>query len=207
MTILPFHWPPVTLNYSSRSSLPHAQIQQPAPGYGKSRPPVRNTSGNFYRRDAKAALGMMKELGYQKYSLIGFSDGGRTALIMAATDPDVIHKVVAWGCNSYITQAEKDSFINIRDIGAWEDSIRKPLQAIYGHEMQPLWSRLCDAWMALDNIFKEDLPKIKSPVFILHGEKDPMVARHHADFFRTQIAKCRIHRFPRGGHNIHQTVS
>ena len=87
----------------------------------------------------------------------------------------------------------------------WADEVRKPLEAIYGPELQDLWTRLCEAWARMHNIFREDLPRIECPVFILHGDKDPMVARHHADYFKANIKRCRVHRFPFAGHNLQQT--
>ena len=53
------------------------------PGYGKSQPPTREFK-NFFQEDARMAVEMMKTLGYKKFSLLGWSDGGITALIAAA---------------------------------------------------------------------------------------------------------------------------
>ena len=53
------------------------------PGYGKSRPPARDFK-NFFQEDAKMAVEMMKQLGFEKFSLLGWSDGGITALVAAA---------------------------------------------------------------------------------------------------------------------------
>lgn len=180
-----------------------------APGYGQSRPPHRiqylSDTKNYYRKDADLALKMMESLGYSSYSVVGFSDGGRTGLIMAAKNPSVIRKAVAWGCNSYITNPEKDVIRSIRNVSLWAENIRKPLADIYGHELQAIWSKLTDCWTGYDNIFREDLPKIQCPVFILHGDKDPMVAKHQPEFFKANISRCRTHHFPYGGHNVQQT--
>lgn len=53
------------------------------PGYGKSQPPARDFK-NFFQEDAVMAVEMMKTLGFHKFSLLGWSDGGITALIAAA---------------------------------------------------------------------------------------------------------------------------
>jgi valacyclovir hydrolase len=45
----------------------------------------------------------------EKYSVLGWSDGGITALILAATFPDSIKKLVVWGANAFIH--EKDCAI------------------------------------------------------------------------------------------------
>lgn len=137
--------------------------------------------------------------------MVGFSDGGRTGLIMAAKVSDRVTKCVAWGCNAYFTPYEKDIVSRITSIKEWADEVRKPLEEIYGDELQPLWTSLCETWAGMDNIFREDLPNIMCPVFILHGDKDPMVAKHHSEFFKSNIKRCRVHRFPFAGHNLQQT--
>lgn len=37
-------------------------------------------------------------------SLVGWSDGGITSLVMAVFYPEVIDKLVLFGCNAYITE-------------------------------------------------------------------------------------------------------
>lgn len=61
----------------------------------------------------------MKLLGYTKFSLIGWSDGGVTSLILASMFPHNIRKMVAVAGNSYITPKEIEiyksmSFLIIR---------------------------------------------------------------------------------------------
>jgi len=72
------------------------------PGYGKSRPPDRTFPDDFFQRDAAWAHNLMKTLGYSKFSLVGWSDGGITSLLLAATYPDSVRKIVVFGANAYI---------------------------------------------------------------------------------------------------------
>ena len=123
---------------------------------------------------------------------------------MASMAPESVTKCVAWGCNAYITPAEKDIMNRLSDVRDLNESIRVPLEKIYGSELPGLWRDLCLSWAVMDNIMREDLPNIQCPVFILHGDRDPMVARHHADYFKANIKRCRVHRFPFGGHNLQQ---
>ena len=37
-------------------------------------------------------------------SLVGWSDGGITSLVMAVHYPEIINKLVLFGCNAYITE-------------------------------------------------------------------------------------------------------
>lgn len=47
-----------------------------------------------------------KALKFKKFSLLGWSDGGITALIAAAKYPALIHKMVVWGANASVTQED-----------------------------------------------------------------------------------------------------
>ncbi|XP_022608827.1 valacyclovir hydrolase isoform X2 [Seriola dumerili] len=79
-------------------------------GYGRSRPPDRDFPPDFFERDAKDAVGLMKALGFGKFSLLGWSDGGITALIAAARNPDLINKMVVWGSNAFVSQHDLELY-------------------------------------------------------------------------------------------------
>lgn len=76
------------------------------PGYGKSRPPDRTFPDDFFQRDANWAYNLMKALGYTKFSLVGWSDGGITSLMLASMFPNNIRKMVAVAANAYVTPEE-----------------------------------------------------------------------------------------------------
>lgn len=84
----------------------HTIIAWDPPGYGKSRPPNRTFPLDFFQRDANVANELMKTLKFSKYSILGWSDGGITGLIMAATFSNFIDKLVIWGANSHILPEE-----------------------------------------------------------------------------------------------------
>ena len=76
------------------------------PGYGRSQPPPRDFT-DFYNRDATHAANLMKTLGVDKYSVLGWSDGGITGLILAARQPETVEKLVAFGCNAYVSDSDR----------------------------------------------------------------------------------------------------
>lgn len=80
------------------------------PGYGKSRPPLRKFTKNFYFDDANMAVKVMAKLNLPKYSLLGWSDGGISSMILAAQNPDKVESLVIWGSNSYILPDELKMF-------------------------------------------------------------------------------------------------
>lgn len=76
------------------------------PGYGKSIPPIRSFDDDFFYKDAINANDLMQKLGYNNYSLLGWSDGGITGLIIAANNTKSIKKLIVFGANSYILPQE-----------------------------------------------------------------------------------------------------
>ena len=80
------------------------------PGYGESRPPNRTFPPHFFNRDAIWACELMQTLGYDKFSLVGWSDGGITSLILAAHFPENVHKMIVFGANAYIKPEEMEIY-------------------------------------------------------------------------------------------------
>ncbi|OXB84586.1 UNVERIFIED_CONTAM: hypothetical protein H355_008062 [Colinus virginianus] len=55
----------------------------------------------------------------------------------------------------------------------------------------------------LGSICQQLLPHIKCPTLIIHGEKDPLVPRFHAEYIHEHIKGSRLHFMPEGKHNLH----
>src|ERR1700733_746411 len=83
-------------------------------GYGKSRPPEREYPLDFYRRDAADMFALMSALGHERFSVIGWSDGGNIAVIMAAEHPERVARLVVFGGQSFLTPEEIAAFNHIR---------------------------------------------------------------------------------------------
>ncbi|EPQ09815.1 Valacyclovir hydrolase [Myotis brandtii] len=178
-------------------------------GYGHSRPPDRDFPGDFFERDAKDAVDLMKTLKFKKISLLGWSDGGITALIAAAKYPSYIHKIVIWGANAYVTEEDEMIYQGIRDVSKWSEKAKKPLETLYGYDY---FAKTCEKWvdgikqfkhLPDGNICRHLLPLVQCPTLIVHGEKDPLVPRFHADFIHQHVRGSRLHLMPEGKHNLH----
>ncbi|XP_043764583.1 valacyclovir hydrolase isoform X1 [Cervus elaphus] len=167
-------------------------------GYGHSRPPDRDFPVDFFERDAKDAIDLMKTLNFKKVSLLGWSDGGITALIAAARYPSYVSKMVIWGANAYVTEQDSEIYQGIRDVSKWSERTRKPLEALYGFDY---FARTCEKWvdgieqfkhLPDGSICRDLLPLVQCPTLIVHGEKDPLVPRFHADFLHRHVRGSRL---------------
>jgi valacyclovir hydrolase len=184
------------------------EVVAPDPrGYGRSRPPERDYPPDFYQRDAADMFALMSALGRQRFSVMGWSDGGNVAVIMAAQEPDRVSKLVVFGGQSYLTAGEIAAFNVIRKISAWSPRAAEGMRAIYGDDLDVLWDRYVAGQEALfhagGDLYRSALAKIRCPTFVLHGAKDPLTPGFHAEAIHRGIAGSRLHIFPEGRHNIH----
>ena len=176
-------------------------------GYGRSRPPERDYPLDFYHRDASDMFALMSALGHDRFSIMGWSDGGNVAAIMAATGPEHVLKLVVFGGQSFLTAEEIAAFNNIRNISTWSPRAADAMRAVYGDELDDLWDRYVAGQEALFNdggdLYRPLLAKVACPTFVLHGAKDPLTPELHAEAIHRGIAGSRLHIFPEGKHNIH----
>ncbi|XP_039984464.1 valacyclovir hydrolase isoform X2 [Xiphias gladius] len=178
-------------------------------GYGQSRPPDRDFPSDFFERDAKDAVDLMKALGFGKFSLLGWSDGGITALIAAARNPDLINKMAVWGSNAFVSRQDLELYDAVRDVSKWSARMRQPMEEVYGAEV---FAKTWEAWVdgitqfakrPEGSICMELLPLITCPTLIIHGEKDPMVPSFHPQYLLKHIKGSGLHLMPEGKHNLH----
>lgn len=137
--------------------------------------------------------------------MLGWSDGGKTALLIAIKYQSAVDKMVIWGGNAYTTQHEKSALTAIKNIKTWNEKVRESFLKVYGNELQTMWERHVDHYVNnLDDICRNEVKKIQCPAFILHGDLDPLVPGEHPKFLLDKISDSRLHRFPKGSHNVHQ---
>ncbi|XP_064598798.1 valacyclovir hydrolase-like [Liolophura sinensis] len=178
-------------------------------GYGKSRPPDRDWPLDFYGRDAEDATALIKALGLSQVSLLGWSDGGNTALIMAGRYPELCRKLVVWGSNTYVCDKDIEFTEAIRDINKWSDGMKKPFIDVYGEAyFCEQWGRWVDAFHRIKhknngNVCRDQLPKIVCPTLIIHGQLDPIVVQEHPDYIHANIRHSRLVNWPKAKHNLH----
>jgi valacyclovir hydrolase len=192
------------------SLLPNYQIiAWDPPGYGKSIPPERQFPLNFLENDADVAHELMSVLNVQKYSILGWSDGGITGLILAGKYPQNIEKLAIFGSNAFIVEEELEIYKNIRDVSKWSARMREPLEQLYGAGyFKKTWENWVDAFVAIykqkgGDLCTEFVKKVTAETLILHGEKDPMLSKVHVPYLMKELKSTRLITWPDGKHNIH----
>ncbi|CAG2182409.1 unnamed protein product, partial [Oppiella nova] len=147
----------------------------------------------------------MEKLGIRFYSTMGWSDGSKTALLMAIKYQSVINKTVVWGASAYCKPENIRALVATRNIKVWNPKVRECFERVYGNELQEMWEKLVDHYKVnVDDICRNTAKMIRSPTFILHGDCDPLVDLEHPKYLMSQISDAKLFRFAEGSHNIHQ---
>jgi len=88
------------------------------PGSGRSEPQPRTYTASYYDDDACSFAALMDHLETGPAHLIGFSDGGEVALLMAALTPRVARSVVTWGAGGTLNDPSgqlREAMYNVVD--------------------------------------------------------------------------------------------
>lgn len=179
------------------------------PGYGKSIPPEKKFTTDFLEKDADTVKELMEVLNVSRFNILGWSDGGITAMILSGKYPDLVDKLIVFGSNAYIIAEELKIYGGIRDISKWSAKMREPLEKLYGAEyFKTKWENWVDTFSVIykernGDLCKGFLKDIKAETLILHGEKDPMLAKEHVPYLMQNISGAKLISWPDGKHNIH----
>ncbi|XP_047104783.1 valacyclovir hydrolase-like [Schistocerca piceifrons] len=120
------------------------------PGYGHSQPPPHDFPPDFFFRDATCAAKLIEVLNINKYSLLGWSDGGITALIKAGKYPQNVKKLIVWGANAFISAEDAEIYKGIHDVSAMSERYWKPMEDLYGVKgFAELWAAWVDTMVRM----------------------------------------------------------
>ena len=170
---------------------------------------MKKFTTDFLEKDADIVKELMEVLHIPKFNVLGWSDGGITAMILSGKYPDVVEKLLVFGSNAYIVADELKIYDGIRDISKWSSKMREPLEKLYGAErFKTMWENWVDTFGLIykekgGDLCKGFLKNIKAETLILHGEKDPMLAKEHAPYLLENIHRSKLVSWPDGNHNIH----
>jgi len=150
------------------------------PGSGKSEPQPRDYTASYFHDDARAFLALLNHLGAEPAHLVGFSDGGEYALVMAVTKPEAVRSIVAWGSAGKMEAPPGmlDAFANLIDAPMEPmKEFAEYLKAAYGEDNARLMLRsftraLGEIIDAGGDVSRSKAGQIKCPALLITGEHD-----------------------------------
>lgn len=140
-----------------------------------------------YEKFSNDLFQVIQQLNLNKVNLIGWSDGGNTALIFNAQHPQLINKIATIGA------VLNPNGVNEELIGNLKSLANKPSENTN--------LRLIELMLNEPNITKLELNKIQNPVFIIAGEKDE-VKESHTKEIQQNISKAELLIIPNSTHYV-----
>jgi valacyclovir hydrolase len=179
-------------------------------GYGQSTPPNREFGPDFYQRDADDMHALITHLTLTNVTVIGFSDGAESALLLAAAAPERIARVIVWGVCGQISPEMVQRVRRWLPVEDWGDDRfdwKAEIIANHGiHQFKPMIEGWVDAAEVISarggDIVHHCAHRIVCPVTIIHGSQDvgnPIPVVQH---LAAQIRYCTVHILEGIGHTI-----
>ncbi len=175
-------------------------------GYGKSGPKPRKFPKDFYQIDAKDMFALIDYLRLKKLHLLGFSDGGEIALIMAGTNSALFKSVVVWGAIGYVGPAVKKEAKKYYP-ATW---VTNEIKARHGiKDANPMVKQWVDTLIYLSESGGDlsiSLSKNnKAPLLMMLGNKDYLNPPEYAAKVLVEAENSRLRMF-KCGHRIHDEL-
>ncbi|OQV22483.1 putative Valacyclovir hydrolase [Hypsibius exemplaris] len=183
------------------------------PGYGRFGDAERIWDVKMLDTDADFAVELMRHLNVKRFSILGWSDGANTAVLIAAKYPDLVGSLVAIGGNAYADAADIQIYEDCRDVDAWAPELKEPMFDVYGREKYiRLWHNWIDTMKLIfkerdGNFCKDALDKVQARTLIVSGRDDDAVPLHHQYYFMEHIKNAELWIVSNAGHDVHLTRS
>ena len=174
-------------------------------GYGRSAPP-RDFPADFYQRDAADMAALIQSVFGGPSHVLGWSDGGVVALIMAVEYPELVHTLTAVSAEAHILPEEAANWPALMDTSGWSEGALRRFIAAQGPLNWPeIVPRMLSGYQLVlatsgGHIVEDRLSEIRCPTLILHGMDDPTVPVSHAYELHKGVAGSTLYIYPGTGH-------
>ena len=182
------------------------------PGSGRSGPEPREYTASYYEDDSRSFLALLEKLEAPPAHVVGFSDGGEYALLMAELKPAAVRSIVAWGAAGKFDAPREF----LEAFGQVVDDPIPPLQEfssylkdMYGQDNARIMVQsAAKAWGAIidagGDISRKRAGEIACPALLITGEQDSTFAppaavselaeaMQHAEFIEAKGAGHSVH--------------
>lgn len=180
------------------------------PGYGRSVLPFRGFPPNFYHQDATVMGDFLQALGLSNIHIMGFSDGGETALLMPILHPDRCRTVIAWGAVGVF----EPGYCAARRRGLPPTWITDKMRARHPGQDVDLWpyqwvEAVCAMEAAGGDISVKRAAEIKCPLLLILGDQDALNPVRLGQAYIEAASKRKgvvrkLEVFPGVGHEVHE---
>jgi pimeloyl-ACP methyl ester carboxylesterase len=170
-------------------------------GYGRS-DPRPEFADRYLLQDAHEALKLLDLLNISQSALIGHSEGGSIALLIAALQPARITCLVVVAAHIYYEQKMKAGLLSIAG-SAEEPPLSTSLKREHGGRAKALTRMWIEHWLGSDPSsldMSDRLGDIRSPVLVIQGELDEHATLDHARDIASGVQLSELWLIPAVGH-------
>jgi pimeloyl-ACP methyl ester carboxylesterase len=157
-----------------------------------------------YHDMAEDTVELMRQLGIESASVLGYSDGGIIGLDMAIHNPERVTKLAVTGANCRTDgyTAENLEWVRSFDPDAYPVSDAYARLSPDGADHWPiLLRRLKPMWTVEPSFTHEQLQSIGAPTLVIVGDDDIVTPGHAVEMFRT-IPAAQLCVVPHSGHGV-----
>ncbi len=202
--------PPVVLLHGGLGNSAHFGFQLPAlidrfqiitidsRGQGRS---TRGHAAITYDQMAADVVAVLDKLGIQRASVVGWSDGGETALKLGIAFPDRVDRLFVFGAN-YDAKGSKPRRGPNRTFATYAARCRSDYNRLStaGVPYSAIVDALRPLWRNPTGITKEQLRAIKAPVMVADGDHDELVVLDQLEEMANLIPNARFKVFEDASH-------
>jgi valacyclovir hydrolase len=188
----------------------HRVIAPDLRGYGASRPPLRDFPPNFIERDAEDVANLIDQLGSPTAIVFAFSDGGDSALVLAARRPDLVRAMVVWGAVGQASSSDLEFLASLLPVESWSPELSPWRESIIEHHGQEQWPALITGRAHAAKLLLAaswDVPLqharlIKCPVLQIHGEMEERKHPEEVAQLASTIPDCQVEILAGADHSL-----
>ena len=182
-------------------------------GHGKSNNPNMTYS---FKELADDVAAFVRAMGYERAHIIGHSNGGNVALLVAVEHPEVTQTCILQAANAYVTRylVEREPVVLDADYVAKNNpDMMNEMIALHtgvrAGSSRPYWRDLL--WVTMKEIISEpnyspaDLARVNMPMLVIMGAEDRVNAPdEHAQYIANNVPNAELWIPEKTSHNVHK---
>ncbi|MEV7493014.1 alpha/beta fold hydrolase [Streptomyces anulatus] len=143
-----------------------------------------------YQDMADDTVAFLEEVVGGPAHLVGWSDGGVVALIVAGDRPDLVRKAVAIGANSrpgpecFVEPSMLDAMTPSGPDLAFFRELYEPVSPDGAGHWPVVAEKVIDMWRTQPTLTAEDLARVEAPTLVMAGDDDLMTLEHTTALYR-----------------------